>query len=59
MGQTEHRAYVEMKNAQEKAKRNPSFSDYKEEAKDAELKWHKAKEEERKNEELSKQWWGF
>jgi hypothetical protein len=59
MGQTEHRAYVKMRNAQEKARRNPSFSDYKDEAKKAELNWYKAKEEERKDEELSKQIWGF
>lgn len=59
MGQTEHRAYVKMKEAQEKAKRNPYFSDYKEKAKDAEIEWHKAKEEEKREEELSKKIWGF
>lgn len=59
MGQTEHRAYVKMKEAQEKSKRNPYFSDYKEKAKDAEIEWHKAKEEEKREEELSKKIWGF
>jgi hypothetical protein len=51
MGQTEHRAWKEMKEAQGKAKRNPS---YYEEAKDAEIEWYKAKEEERKEEENCK-----
>jgi len=59
MGQTEHRAYVKMKEAQEKSERNPYFSDYKEKAKDAEIEWHKAKEEEKREEELSKKIWGF
>jgi hypothetical protein len=59
MGQTEHRAYVKMKNAQEKAKRNPYFTDLKEKAKDAEIEWYKAKEKEAENEKLSKEIWGF
>ena len=48
-----------MKEAQEKSERNPYFSDYKEKAKDAEIEWHKAKEEEKREEELSKKIWGF
>lgn len=59
MGQTEHRAYVKMKEAQEKSQRSPSYSSYKEEAKDAELEWYKAKEKEREEEDLSRQIWGF
>lgn len=59
MGQTEHRAYVKMKDAQEKAKRNPYFSDLKEKAKDAEIEWYKAKEYEQKETKLSRELgWG-
>ena len=58
MGQIEHRAYVEMKEAQDKVKRNPAFSDYKEDAKDAEINWYKAKEEEARNEKLANEIWG-
>jgi len=58
MGQTEHAAYVKMRNAQDKVKRNPAFSDYKEEAKDAEIEWYKAKEEEARNEKLADEIWG-
>lgn len=43
----------------EQAKRNPYLSDYKENAIEAEIKWYKAKEEERENEEISKKIWGF
>ena len=35
-----------MKKAQDKVKRNPYFSSYKEEAKEAEINWLKTKEEE-------------
>lgn len=51
MGQVEHRAYVKLKNAQEKAKRNPYFSDLKDKVKDAEINYLKAKEEDRLNTE--------
>ena len=59
MGQIEHRAYKKLKEAQEKAKRNPYFSDLKEEVKNAKIEWYEAKEEERKDEENTKKLWGF
>lgn len=59
MGQEEHRAFVKMKDAQEKAKRNPYFSDLKEKAKFAEIEYLKAKERDQRNDDLEKKLWGF
>lgn len=54
--QDTHKAYVEMKNAQEKAKRNPYFNDYKEKAKDKEIEYLKTQLEEEKSNKRNFSW---
>ena len=54
--QSVHKAEIEMINAQVEAKR---FSSSKDKAHEAEIKYYKAVEDARKNEELSKEIWGF
>lgn len=55
--QDTHRAYVKMKNAQEKSQRSPAFPDYKEKAKEAELDYVKAQlEEERDKAKYGRGW---
>lgn len=51
-----HIAEKEMKIAQAEAKRFPSSL---QKAQEAEINYYKAKENERKNEEISKDIWGF
>lgn len=59
MGYISHEAYKKMRNAQEKAKRNPYFSDYKRDAKDAEIEYLKKEIEEKEAEERSIKFWGY
>lgn len=55
--QDTHRAYVRMKNAQEKSQRHPAFSDYKQDAKEKEIEYLKAQlEEERDNQRYRSNW---
>lgn len=54
--QDTHRAYVKMRNDQEKAARNPYFSDYKEKAKDSEMEYLKAQLEEEKSKNQRSSW---
>lgn len=59
MGQTEHRAYVKLKNAEDKVKRNPYFSSYKEDVKDAQIEYLKALREEDEEKRMNESpYWG-
>ena len=59
MGHISHEAYKTMREAQKKVQRNPYFSDYKKEAKQAEIEYLKKEIEERESEERSIQFWGY
>jgi type III secretory pathway component EscR len=59
MGAISHEAYKKMREAQKKVERNPYFTDYKKEAKDAEIEYLKKQIEEKESDEYSERFWGY